>query len=410
MITDLCSLVRQRCNLELESAAEALSSSTWLLPLPSSTSQHLTRASFHFNQMSSSPEPGSIYDITGCPRFTFTWPGLALSSCSASAQAFLPIFKSDSFGVTASIEDGGRTLLFQDIFRPAQDRVADEAWVKWLVSESAQAEFGASVTVQPLRFRNPCTVSVFLQPAADEDQTQPEALHVLLLSPVRDIEPHSVRLSTPARRLSSDMVDPMSADEAYDMLDHVNRAVHGLNCDNWGPPDEPLRTLLQGLPEIAFIGSTTGEVLWFSDRWYEYVSDSQMTSKPGQLSGCRLNPAHQFCSAAHHADWFVSTFRPCNVARSRHAPAFCALTRLSLTVVCHRERGQSVDRTAWEAIFHADDIGTALAVWTHSMSTTTEFQFEYRIRRRDGVMRWFVCKGRPCRNERGQLTQWACTV
>lgn len=235
--------------------------------------------------------PSSVFDIIGCPRFTFTWPGLVLSSCSTSAQPFLPIFCSDSTGVTATSNNHKETLYLQSILRPAQDRPADEDWVNWLISESARAQFGASVTVQPLHFTDPCSATVFLQPVVDEDRLKAGALHVLLLSPIRRIEPLSSRLPAPARRLSGDTLQALSADEAYSMLDHVNRPVHGPNCDNWDPSNEQLRSLLQGLPEIAFIGSTDGKVLWFSDRWYEYVSGPLESMDPGWSPGHRCSPA-----------------------------------------------------------------------------------------------------------------------
>ncbi len=179
-------------------------------------------------------------------------------------------------GGTTTIPDG--RFSFQDVFCPAQDRLDDEDWIDWLITESAKAEFGTHVTVQPHRYRNPCTASLFFASAAvDTDRSRIDTVHVLLLAPVCDIEQPlsrrlSEQLSVATLRLSGQVVQPLSADDAYSMLNHVNRAVHGAGGDNWCPSDHQLQALLQNLPEIAFIGSADGEVLWFSDQWCEYVS------------------------------------------------------------------------------------------------------------------------------------------
>jgi signal transduction histidine kinase/ActR/RegA family two-component response regulator len=50
-----------------------------------------------------------------------------------------------------------------------------------------------------------------------------------------------------------------------------------------------------------------------------------------------------------------------------------------------------------------------LAAWALAVRTAAPFQTEYRIRRHDGVYRWFKARANPLRDERGTVERWIGT-
>jgi len=55
---------------------------------------------------------------------------------------------------------------------------------------------------------------------------------------------------------------------------------------------------------------------------------------------------------------------------------------------------------------HPDDLPSVSAAWMHSVGTGTPYDIEHRIRRADGVYRWFHVRGLPVRNSEGTITRW----
>jgi formate hydrogenlyase transcriptional activator len=55
---------------------------------------------------------------------------------------------------------------------------------------------------------------------------------------------------------------------------------------------------------------------------------------------------------------------------------------------------------------HPDDLPTVVRAWTHSVETGTPYDFEHRIRRADGVYRWFQSRGQPLRDGGGEPFRW----
>jgi PAS domain S-box-containing protein len=64
-----------------------------------------------------------------------------------------------------------------------------------------------------------------------------------------------------------------------------------------------------------------------------------------------------------------------------------------------------LQRQAWEAV-HPDDVDMTLQKWKLSLQTGVPYENEYRLRRHDGVYRWFLARGVPIRNEAGQIQRW----
>ncbi|WP_416675687.1 hybrid sensor histidine kinase/response regulator [Egbenema bharatensis] len=59
---------------------------------------------------------------------------------------------------------------------------------------------------------------------------------------------------------------------------------------------------------------------------------------------------------------------------------------------------------------HPDDQEQTLACWQQALETGEGFQAEQRIRRHDGVYRWFLNRGLPVQDSSGRVTRWVGTV
>jgi formate hydrogenlyase transcriptional activator len=57
-------------------------------------------------------------------------------------------------------------------------------------------------------------------------------------------------------------------------------------------------------------------------------------------------------------------------------------------------------------IVHPDDLSRVLATWRRSIETGRPYDSEYRIRRVDGVYRWFNVRALPWRDTEGRIIRW----
>jgi PAS domain S-box-containing protein len=57
---------------------------------------------------------------------------------------------------------------------------------------------------------------------------------------------------------------------------------------------------------------------------------------------------------------------------------------------------------------HPDDLPEVIAVWRRSVSTGAPYEIEHRMRRFDGVYRWFHVRALPVRDAEGRVTRWCC--
>jgi PAS domain S-box-containing protein len=55
---------------------------------------------------------------------------------------------------------------------------------------------------------------------------------------------------------------------------------------------------------------------------------------------------------------------------------------------------------------HPDDLAPGIAKFTNSLISGDPYEFEVRIRRRDGVYRWFQVRGNPARDANGIIIRW----
>ncbi|HEY7251444.1 MAG TPA: PAS domain S-box protein [Methylomirabilota bacterium] len=65
----------------------------------------------------------------------------------------------------------------------------------------------------------------------------------------------------------------------------------------------------------------------------------------------------------------------------------------------------------WLATLHPDDREPTRRIWTDSVAGRGPYDVEYRVRRSDGVYRWFKTRGTPIRDSEGNIVKWfgTCT-
>jgi formate hydrogenlyase transcriptional activator len=61
---------------------------------------------------------------------------------------------------------------------------------------------------------------------------------------------------------------------------------------------------------------------------------------------------------------------------------------------------------AWIGVIHPDDIGGMLDAWRSAVQTGNPFEYKARMRNTNGGYRWFVYRGMPLRDERGNIVKW----
>jgi two-component system CheB/CheR fusion protein len=65
----------------------------------------------------------------------------------------------------------------------------------------------------------------------------------------------------------------------------------------------------------------------------------------------------------------------------------------------------------WMLVLHADDYQRTMELWQESLEKGTTYQAEYRMRRYDGIYRWFLARAIPLRDDQGTIVKWfgTCT-
>src|SRR5947208_4220807 len=61
-------------------------------------------------------------------------------------------------------------------------------------------------------------------------------------------------------------------------------------------------------------------------------------------------------------------------------------------------------------IVHAEDVPRIVPAFTHAITTGVPYDFDARIRRFDGIYRWFQVRGRPLGDVGGGITRWSVLV
>src|SRR5262249_4193429 len=65
---------------------------------------------------------------------------------------------------------------------------------------------------------------------------------------------------------------------------------------------------------------------------------------------------------------------------------------------------------SWADFIHADDRERVAARWRDAQRAGAPFEYEARLRRTDGVYRWFLCRNQPSRDASGAVAYWCGTA
>jgi PAS domain S-box-containing protein len=57
-------------------------------------------------------------------------------------------------------------------------------------------------------------------------------------------------------------------------------------------------------------------------------------------------------------------------------------------------------------VIHPDDLPIVMAAWKHSVETGTQFDLQHRLRRADGLYRWFYGRILPLRDQDNRIVRW----
>jgi diguanylate cyclase (GGDEF)-like protein/PAS domain S-box-containing protein len=65
----------------------------------------------------------------------------------------------------------------------------------------------------------------------------------------------------------------------------------------------------------------------------------------------------------------------------------------------------------WTVIVHPDDLDLCATAWKTALRTGEPYDVQYRLRRKDGAYRWFLCRANPIRDANGTIVKWfgTCT-
>ena len=110
--------------------------------------------------------------------------------------------------------------------------------------------------------------------------------------------------------------------------------------------DERYRLLAESIPSITWTADSQGEITYLNDRWFRYTG-----MPPDGM-------------ATHWSNTYL----------------------------------------------HKDDVARVSDAWRKSLANGTEHRVECRVRRSDGMYRWFEAHAMPVRDDSGQVTQWYGTT
>src|SRR5262249_31191730 len=75
----------------------------------------------------------------------------------------------------------------------------------------------------------------------------------------------------------------------------------------------------------------------------------------------------------------------------------------------HEYTGLSSEQShgwGWQAAFHPEDLPPLMERWLTMLTTGEPDEMEARLRRQDGVYRWFLIRAEPFRDESGKIVRW----
>ncbi|UII20176.1 PAS domain S-box protein [Fulvivirga ligni] len=106
------------------------------------------------------------------------------------------------------------------------------------------------------------------------------------------------------------------------------------------------QTYAEAMPQMAFVADAVGDIIYYNQRWYDYVKNTENT----EGWGWKDKPIH-----------------------------------------------------------HPDDLERTVETWQRALSSGESYEIEYRLRRYDGAYRWHLGRAEPVRNEEGKIEMWLGT-
>jgi len=106
--------------------------------------------------------------------------------------------------------------------------------------------------------------------------------------------------------------------------------------------EKQFHVLADSVAQLVWIAQPSGERTWFNERWYEYTG-----TVLGQVAGSR-----------------------------------------------------------WQSCCDPDDLPRVQQSWNDALERGEAWEQTYRLRSRDGKLRWFLARAVPIRNRRGHITRW----
>ena len=75
------------------------------------------------------------------------------------------------------------------------------------------------------------------------------------------------------------------------------------------------------------------------------------------------------------------------------------------------KRPEDLFNQGWHSVLHPDEVDSVVERWSASVKSSQNYDVEHRIRRADGVYRWFKVRAVPTRDVDGHITRWlgSCT-
>lgn len=106
--------------------------------------------------------------------------------------------------------------------------------------------------------------------------------------------------------------------------------------------EEQFRTVVNSIPQMAWMTEADGSIFWYNQRWYDYTGSNFEESK----------------------NW------------------------------------------GWQILHHPDHVDRVTKLFKASINAGTEWEDTFPIKSKDGEFRWFLSRARPIRNSEGEVVNW----
>jgi PAS domain S-box-containing protein len=73
------------------------------------------------------------------------------------------------------------------------------------------------------------------------------------------------------------------------------------------------------------------------------------------------------------------------------------------------QTNEEVKGWGWSKALHPDDLEHTTQIWRQAVKSKSNYEVEYRLRRHDGIYRYFLARGAPVFKENGSIREWVGT-